>query len=250
MPPMLGPVISHSRSLGPSATVIGDEPLALAGQRFLDHRMAAAFDLEAGLVGQVRQAPAAFRGAGGVARGNVDPGDRVGGRGDARGGGDGEAGQLLEMGGLGGERVGAGLDHSARLGMEVGRIEADHAGQRLAMGEARIRRHQPVGVPGADLDMIAEHRIVADLERRNAGCLAVARLQRGDCAAAVAAGRPQRVERSIISLGDIAALGSIERRRVDQRGAKPVGQRGMAAKIGQQRGQQVGPVGLALRARP
>ena len=33
------------------------------------------------------------------------------------------------------------------LVMQVGRIEADDAGERLAMGEAAIGRHQPVGVP-------------------------------------------------------------------------------------------------------
>ena len=92
--------------------------------------------LEAGLVGEMRQAPAALGGARGVAGGDIDPGDGVGGRGDPRSSGDRKAGQFLEMGGFGGERMGAGLDHPARLGMEVGRVEADHAGQRLAMGEA------------------------------------------------------------------------------------------------------------------
>ena len=103
----------------------------------------------------------------------------------ARRGGHRERGQFLEMRGLGGERMGAGLDHPARLRVEVGRVEADDAGQRLAVGEAAVRRHQPVGVPRRDLDMIAEHGIVADLERRDAGRLAVARLQRRDGAAAV-----------------------------------------------------------------
>ena len=84
MPPMLGPVISHSRSAGPERAIVGDEALAVLAKRLLDHRMAAALELEAGLVGQVRQAPAAFRGARGVAGGDVDPGDGVGGGGDAR----------------------------------------------------------------------------------------------------------------------------------------------------------------------
>ena len=69
------------------------------------------------------------------------------------------------MRGLGGERVGAGLDHLLRLLVQLGRVEADHAGEGLAVGEAAVRRHQPVGVPRRHLDMIAEHGVVADLER-------------------------------------------------------------------------------------
>ena len=100
-----------------------------------------------------------------VARGDVDPGDRLGGRGDLRRRGDRQRGQLLGVRGLGGERMRAGLDHAARFFVQLGRVEADDAGQRLAMGEAAVGRHQPVGVPGRDLDMIAEHGVVADLER-------------------------------------------------------------------------------------
>ena len=116
------------------------------------------------------------------------------------------------MGRLGGERMTASLDHPARLGMEVGRVEADHAGQRLAVGEARFRHHQPIGMAGADLNVIAEHRIVADFEGRDAGCLAITRFQGSDGAAPVAARRSQRVERGVIALGDIAALRGVERR--------------------------------------
>ncbi len=114
--------------------------------------------------------------------------------------------QFFEMGGLGGERVGARLDHPARFGMEIGRIEAHDPGQRLAMGKARVGRHQPVGMPRADFDVIAKNCVVTDLQRRNAGRLAIARLQRGDGAAAVTAGGAKRVERRVIAFGDVAAL--------------------------------------------
>ena len=43
------------------------------------------------------------------------------------------------------ERMPAGFDHPRGFGVEVGRIEPHHAGQGLAVGEARIRGHQPVG---------------------------------------------------------------------------------------------------------
>ena len=101
------------------------------------------------------------------------------------------SGQLLGMRGFGGERVRAGLDDAARFLVQFGRIEADHAGERLAMGEAAVGRHQPVGVPGRHFDVIAEHRIVPDLERADAGRVAIARLERGDGAAAVRGGVAQ-----------------------------------------------------------
>jgi hypothetical protein len=44
------------------------------------------------------------------------------------------------------------------------------------MGEAAVGRHQLVGVPRRNLDMIAEHRIVPDLERRDAGRISISRL--------------------------------------------------------------------------
>ena len=103
--------------------------------------------------------PAAFGRALGMAGGDVDPGDGVGGGGDLRRGGERERGQLLGMRGFGGERVRAGLDHPARFLVQLGRIEADHAGERLAVGEAAVRRHQLVGMPGAKLrhDSRARH---------------------------------------------------------------------------------------------
>ena len=82
LPPMLGPVISHSRSFGPRLQIVGDEALAALRQRLLDHRMAAALDLQAGLIGQRRRAPLPLGGARGIAGGDVDPGQRVGGGGD------------------------------------------------------------------------------------------------------------------------------------------------------------------------
>ena len=64
---------------------------------------------------------------------------------------------------------------------------------------AFLRRH---------LDMIAEHAVVPDLERGDAGARAVVRLQRGDRAPPARAGVAQIVERGVIAFGDIAALRS------------------------------------------
>ena len=121
----------------------------------------------------------------GVARGDVDAGDGLRGRGDLRRGGHGQRSQFLGMRGFRGERMRAGLDHAARFLVQLGRVETDDAGERLAMGEAAIRRHQPLGMPGRDLDMIAEHRIVADLERADRRRVAIAGFEPGDRPAAV-----------------------------------------------------------------
>ena len=147
---------------------------------------------------------------------------------------------------LGGERVAAGLGDAARLFVQVERVEANRAGHRLAMGEAAVRRHQRVGMAGGHLDKIAEHAVVADLERGDAGLVAVARLERGDRAARVAAGAAQLVERVVVAFGDKAALRTLGRRRGHQRARQLVGQRAVAGERGQQRLEQGRLVGLAV----
>ena len=77
--------------------------------------MAAAPRPRSRLVVEARPAPAALGRALGERGGDVEPGERVGGGGDRLGAGERRAGQLLEMRGLGGERVGAGLGHPLRL---------------------------------------------------------------------------------------------------------------------------------------
>ena len=91
LPPMLGPVISHSRSSGPSDRSLATNRSPVSRKRAFDHRVPARVDLEARLVGQLGQRPAALGRALGVARGDVDPRHRFGGRGDPRGARDREA---------------------------------------------------------------------------------------------------------------------------------------------------------------
>ena len=100
--------------------------------------MAAALDLEARLVGQASggtSRPSAARSARPPAtssRASASAAAAI-----ARGRATAQRGQLLEMRGFGGERVRAGLAHPDRLLVQVGRVEADHAGQGLAVGEAQ-----------------------------------------------------------------------------------------------------------------
>ena len=78
--------------------------------------------------------------------------------------------------------------------------------------------------------------------------LAIARLERGDGAAAFAAGRAKRVERGVIAFGDIAALRGVDRRRGHQGAGEQVDQRAMAGERRQQLGEQGRRLGRAREA--
>ena len=163
---------------------------------------------------------------------------RGGGR-DHFGAGQGLAGKRLEMRGFGNERASARLADPERLLVQVRRVEADHAGERLAVGEARFGHHQFVGVAGRHLDVEAEHIVVADLQRGDAGLAAVACLETGYRAPPLAAGGAQRVQGGIIALGDIAALRRVDRGRRHQSARQQVDQ----GTVADQRRQQVGEQG-------
>eukprot|EP01034_Spumella_vulgaris_P046172 gene46171-57571_t len=93
--------------------------------------------------------------------------------------------------------------------------------------------------------MIAEHAIVADLERGDAGAVAIASFERGDRFAPIARGFAQRVERMVITLGDIATLRRIDRRGFGERAAEFVDQRAVAVEGGEQAREQGWQVGAA-----
>ena len=156
------------RVLGQPA-IVGDEALARRRDRRFDHRMAAALDLETGMrrrcrAGTSRPRPRARRApAATSSRASASAVAAIGSRAAERG-----VDQLLEM--RLPRRRARGAPACAtfdRLLVQRGRVEADDAGERLAVGEAAV------GAPSADrrrlrrhLDMIAEHAVVADLERR------------------------------------------------------------------------------------
>ena len=141
-----------------------------------------------------------------MAGGDIDPRQRRGGSADRRGCGQGQRRQLLHVRRFSGQRMSPGFDHPPRLLVQLWRVETNDAGERLAMREAAVGRHQSVGMPRRDFDVIAEHGIVPDLERRDSGQLAVPVLERGNCPATIRRGRPQGIERGVIALGDVAAL--------------------------------------------
>ena len=209
--------------------------------------MAPALDLEHRILDHLRAAPAAFGRALGLAAGNVEPGKRLGGCGDRVPGLDRLADQLLEMGFLGRQRVAPGLGDPARLLVQGKRIEPHCPGHGLAMGEAAVGRHQRIGAGGGNLDEIAQHPVVADLQRDDPGLVAVLRLEHGNRPPGIAGYPSELVERVIVTLGDIAALPALGRRRRHQRAGEQVGQRAVPGQPRQQGIEQRRAIGLALQ---
>ena len=198
--------------VGRELTIVGHEALARLPQRGFDHRMAAAFDLQARLLDDLRPAPAAFSRALGLSGRHIDPRQRRRRGGNRLARGDGFADQLLEMRLLRRQRMAARFGDAARFLVQRERIEAHRAGHRLAVGEAAVGRHQRIGVTARHLDEIAEHAVVPDLERGHPGLVAVLRFERGDRAARMGRDRAQLIERRIVALGDEAALAALGRR--------------------------------------
>ena len=137
-----------------------------------------------------------------------------------------------------------------RLVVKLGRVEADDAGERLAVGEAAVGRHQLVGMPRGHFDMIAENGVVPDLERADGGRIAIARFERGNCTAAVRCRIAQRVQIGVIAFRDVSALRGVDRRRGDQRARQLVDQTLVTAELRQKCVEQRRPVGLGLQLAP
>ncbi len=84
---------------------------------------------------------------------------------------------------------------------------------------------------GRDLDEIADHVVVADLEGGDPGLLGVLALQIGDQASRLVAQFQGRVQFGRVALGDEAAVARIERRLGHQRRGEPVGEFAVFAQI-------------------
>ena len=85
-----------------------------------------------------------------------------------------------------------------------------------------------------------------DLERLDAGLVAVPRLERGDRAAGIARGAPEFVERVVVEFGDVAALRALGGRRGHQRDRVEIDQRAVPGQARQQAGKQCGQAIAAL----
>ena len=150
--------------------IIGDEARAARLQRLLDHRMAARLDLEAGLLVEARPAPAALGGALGQRGGDVEPGERVGGGGDrlglARAPPRPAPRNARPRRRARGRRPGSTRSASSCRSGALKRTTPARVWRWVKPESAAISRS---ALLRRHLDMEAEHIVVADLERRDAG---------------------------------------------------------------------------------
>ena len=103
--------------------------------------------------------------------------------------------------------------HLCLVFLQFRRDEPFGSGERLA--PLVVRRHlREVGA--RHLDVVAEHAVVADLERPDAGPLALARLQRGDVLFATVAHVAQLVQLRVEPRPNRVPLGGLRRRTVHQ----------------------------------
>ncbi len=188
--------------------------------------MPPAADFECGAFLHFRPYPTAFRCALRQRGGKVDHGERGGGRGDFTAPRHHFTDQILEEPQFERERpLGGAGDLALQLG-QLRRRVAHRAGHRLAVDElgAELRR-----VRGRDLDVIADHVVVADAQRGDPRRLGVARLQGGDGPAALVAQFAQFVELGRVATGDKPAVAGEERQFGGEGAAEALDQRSMLA---------------------
>ena len=183
--PCWGRSISHSRSLAaPSAQSLGTKRSPACAQRRLDHRMAPAFDLEARLLDDLGPAPAALRRALGLAGGDIEP--RQAPPPSRRSPRRAATTSPTSSSKCASSAASAWPPASA---MRLASSCSDGELKRTALAIV-WRWVKPLSAAisasacaRGHLDEIAEHAVVADLERGDAGLVAVLRLERGDRAA-------------------------------------------------------------------
>ena len=124
------------------------------------------------------------------------------------------------------ERAVAGVRNLGFDLAEFGGREAGLTGQRLAVDEGGVerRRHQLVAVLRGDLDEVAEHVVVADLQALDAAIVGVARLHRGHHEARGVAQIAGLVERGLEAFADEAAVALLQRQLVGECAGKSAGQ--------------------------
>ncbi len=199
--------------------------------------MAAAGDDEVVAVVDVRARIVALGGESAKRARHVEPGERFGAFLDRGGLRDHARREPLEDVQLQPERAVGGAGDLGFQFAQFGGGEAHLTGQRLAVDEGRVERRgeQLVAVLGGDLDEIAEHVVVANFKRADAGLFGILRLQRGDHAAGFVAQAARLVEARVVAFAHEAAV-ALERGQLGgERGGKFGGQHAVGAAAGRQR---------------
>ena len=214
--------------------VVGHELLAALRQRGLDDRVTAAPDVEGEARIDAGTRIAALDRQFGQGGGDVECGQRRCGRRNRSGLGHDGGGEFVEQLQFDFQRAAGRLGNAACEARQFRRGEAHRVGHGLAMNEAsgEGRRGELFAVARRHLDVIAEHIVVADLQRRDAGFVGIFRLQAGDQAARVVAQAAGFVERRVMTLGDEAAIAGLQRQFRGQGGGEPCLERGGGAAQG------------------
>ncbi len=225
--------------------IIGDERLAVAGERRLDDRMAAALDDEIKRIVDLGAGPVAYRGKLRQRRRDIDGGERLGHRLDRWFGGKDLPGELFENADFPCQRLVRGRRN---LGLKLGELrsrETHRAGHRLAMHEGRVERRlqQLFTLRLRHFDEIAEEIIVLELELLGLGPSSVLRLQFGDDFAALVAQGAQPVEIDVVARTDKITVARLQRQLARKRIGEPhrdvgIGCRGLLRIVLQALGQR------------
>ena len=86
------------------------------------------------------------------------------------------------------------------------------------------RLHQRVAMAGGNVYMVSQHAIIFDLQRFDAGFLAIAVLQAGYDASAFITQAPRRIQSGIIAIRDKPAIARQKRRLCHQSKPQHLGQ--------------------------
>ena len=241
LPAMLGPVTSHRRCASLEIAIVGDEGgLVAAGERRLDHGMAALLHVEGAAVVDQRPAPALGDREIGERGGRVERGEGLRREGQRFGARRHLADEIVEHGELEGERLVGGAGDALLEIAERHGGEAHGARHGLAVDEGGVLQ-QLVGMGAGGLDVVAEHVVVADLQGRYSGIAAIAAFQLDDQAAAGVAQGAQLVELRRIGRRDEAAVAGEQRQIGGERAGQAIHQLDVMAEIAAQR--SPGPAG-------
>ena len=177
---------------------------------------------------EFRKAPAPLGSAFGQRRCNIDPRQGIGACRNRIAAVQDMLDQFLQMRRFCRQRMARRLRNPQCLLMQFRRVKPHCACHRLPMGKAAACRHQRVAIFRWYFDKIAEHAIVAYLQRGYARRGPIACLHRRHRTAAIAPGEPQAIQRGVIAFGDIAALVGFGRRRLYKSAAEQIHHGAMA----------------------
>ena len=190
--------------------------------------MPAALDAHARRVRQLRHHVAQAHRALGEVREHVGEGERRSQALERREFRDQAVQQPVEQLALARERAVAAAEHLVLELLELGRDEPLGVLDRLA---ALVVERRALRLAARQLDVVAVHAVVGDLELGNAGAAPLAFLEVEQVRVRAGRDRAQLVERRVVARGDDAALAQERRRRRDDRAPQEILEAGLRSEV-------------------